>query len=1205
MEVDFLKMTTQDKDFVHLHVHSDFSLLDGCCRMDRLMERAVELGMSAMALTDHGNLFGTVSFVKQAEKHGIKPIIGCEGYLVTDHKNDEKPGRENHKSYHLGLLAKNYEGYRNLSKVVSDAHVDGFYYRPRTDLETLAEHAKGLIGFTGCMQGWIPQLILHGKEGEAENAMGQMIDIFGKDNYFVELHNHGIEEQVKLVPELLKLAKKFGLKVVASNDVHYVRGEDWAPHDALLCIQTGSKIDDVNRMRYEAREFYLKSREEMNALFKEAPEAITNTFAVAEMCEVKLPFGENNYPIFTMPPEISTEVKDNSDYLKNQCIRGMHERYEIEYLDSRARSEDSEEKAIELSERVDFELGIIAKTGFNDYFLIVADFMSWARDEGIPVGPGRGSGAGCLVAYLLGITDIDPLRFGLLFERFLNPERVSPPDFDIDFCMRRRSEVIEYVREKYGRDCVANIITFGTFGAKMVMRDVARVRDLPYAEADKLAKMVPDDLNISLDEALAKSPEFNAEYERNPIAKQIVDTGKVIEGMVRNVGTHAAGVIIADRPLKELVPLTTQDGVLTTQYPKDPVEDLGLLKMDFLGLKTLTVIAEAESHIRKKQDLEEFRVTDAPLDDERTFALLNEARTIGVFQLESDGMRRLCRQMTISNVDEIIALIALYRPGPMDWIPDYIKGKEDPSTIQFPHPLLEDVCSETYGVMVYQEQVMEAARRIAGYTLGGADILRRAMGKKKPEEMAKQREIFVKGAKETNDIGPKKANDIFNILEKFAGYGFNKSHSAAYGIISYQTAYLKANHPIDFMAGVLACELGNSDKLSHFIGECTEMGILVLGPDVNESGENFTPVEGSEDVLGSIRFGLSAVKGVGDVAGGIIVEERKKNGPFKTFTDLVERVDGKAVNKRVLECLIKSGGFDALEGNRAALLADLDRAMGEAQLRRKDREAGQVNLFDLMGGAEDSEDRPGSSTDFSSSPNQPEVPEMEELEKLKLEKELLGFFLSGHPVDTLSGLGPLLDTINSDELDSLEGRRSFRLCGILSDLERRYTKKDAKPWARFTLMSKEKDFSLPIFTEAYEQYGSKLEEGAMVVVEGEASHRDGETRMSVKSVLPVDQALVKLVHEVTWLLDPDDDDAESFALDIFKLSDQGIGNTLIRLGFAREGEDDGLVVETDDRFKMRMTSQCFREWRQRKSVRGVRVKLLEPEPPAERKYGGR
>ena len=871
-------MADKDKDFVHLHVHSDFSLLDGCCRMDRLMDRAVELGQSAMALTDHGNLFGTINFIKQAEKRGIKPIIGCEGYMVTDHKNDEKPGRENHKSYHIGMLAKTYEGYQNLSKVVSDAHVDGFYYRPRTDLETLAEYSKGLIAFTGCMQGWIPQLLIRGEEEEAEKAMGQMVEIFGKENYFVELHNHGIEEQIKLVPKLLKLAKKFDLKTVASNDVHYVKGEDWAPHDTLLCIQTGSKLDDPKRMRYDARQFYLKSREEMEDLFKEAPESITNTFAVAEMCEVKLPFGENNYPVFSMPPEIKSEVEDNVAYLKLLCVEGLKDRYDAEYQPEDKRAEDPEDQTRVLSERIDYELGVIAKTGFNDYFLIVADFMNWAREEGIPVGPGRGSGAGCLVAYVLGITDIDPLRFGLLFERFLNPERVSPPDFDIDFCMRRRGDVIEYVREKYGRDCVANIITFGTFGAKMVVRDVARVRDLPYAEADKLAKMIPDDLNISLEDALEKSPEFGAEYENNPIAKQIVDTGRVIEGMVRNVGTHAAGVIIADRPLKELVPLTTQDGVLTTQFPKDPVEDLGLLKMDFLGLKTLTVIDEAESHIRKKPGLEEFRVTDAPLEDEPTFKLLNEARTIGVFQLESEGMRRLCKQMTISNVDEVIALIALYRPGPMEWIPDYIKGKEDPSTIKFPHPLLEEVCEETYGVMVYQEQVMEAARRVAGYSLGGADILRRAMGKKKPEEMAKQREIFVKGAKETNEIDKKKADEIFNILEKFAGYGFNKSHSAAYGIISYQTAYLKANHPVDFMAGILSCELGNSDKLSHFLAECAEMEISVLGPEVNESGENFTPMEGKGDAGDSIRFGLAAVKGVGDIAAKTIVEEREKNG---------------------------------------------------------------------------------------------------------------------------------------------------------------------------------------------------------------------------------------------------------------------------------------------------------------------------------------
>ncbi len=1192
-------MANKDKDFVHLHVHSDYSLLDGCCRMDRLMDRAVELGMSAMALTDHGNLFGAISFVKQAEKRGIKPIIGCEGYLVTDHKNDERPGRENHKSYHLGLLAKNFEGYQNLCKVVSDAHVDGFYYRPRTDLEKLAEHAKGLIGFTGCMQGWIPQLILRGQEEEAEQALGQMIDIFGKENYFVELHNHGIEEQAQLVPPLIKLAKKFGLKTIASNDVHYVKGEDWAPHDALLCIQTGSKLDDTNRMRYEAREFYLKSREEMEDLFREVPESIVNTFAVAEMCEVKLPFGENNYPVFTMPPEIKTEVSDNIEYLRKLCVEGLQERYEVAYEEASDREEE-DSQAKELSERLDYELGVIGKTGFNDYFLIVADFMNWAREKGVPVGPGRGSGAGCLVAYVLGITDIDPLRFGLLFERFLNPERVSPPDFDIDFCMRRRGEVIEYVRDKYGRDCVANIITFGTFGAKMVIRDVARVRDLPYAEADKLAKMIPDDLNISLEDALAKSPELAGEYKNNPIAKQIVDTGRVIEGMVRNSGTHAAGVIIADRPLKELVPLTKQDGILTTQYPKDPVEELGLLKMDFLGLKTLTVISETEAHIRKKEGLEEFRVTGVPLEDVPTFKLLNDAQTIGVFQLESEGMRRLCRQMTISNVDEIIALIALYRPGPMDWIPDYIKGKEDPSTIQFPHPLLEDVCAETYGVMVYQEQVMEAARRIAGYTLGGADILRRAMGKKKPEEMAKQREIFVKGAKEVNKIESKKANDIFNILEKFAGYGFNKSHSAAYGMISYQTAYLKANHPVDFMAGVLACELGNSEKLSHFLGECHDMGISVLGPDVNESGENFTPLDGEGDGLGSIRFGLSAVKGVGDIAGKLIVEERLRNGPFTDFGDLVERVDGKALNKRVLESLIKTGGFDALYQNRAALLSDLDRAMGEAQLRRKDREAGQANLFDMMGGEEETDE--ASSENFGPNGNNP-VPEMDNLQKLKFEKELLGFFLSGHPVDTLMGLGPLVDTLRYEDLENLTEKISFRLCGVVSEVERRYTKKDAKPWARFNLLAKERDLSLPMFPEAYTKYGEVLADGELMVVTGVASVKDGETRISVDKVETIDGSLGKIIEESTWLIDPVHEDAADFLIDLHKESERGIGSAKVSVAFAEKEDDDGMVVQLDDRFRLKLGVESFSSWRNRPCVKGVRIRVFAPDPPVERKYG--
>ncbi|MFP6887433.1 MAG: DNA polymerase III subunit alpha, partial [Opitutales bacterium] len=659
--------------------------------------------------------------------------------------------------------------------------------------------------------------------------------------------------------------------------------------------------------------------------------------------------------------------------------------------------------------------------------------------------------------------------------------------------------------------------------------DVARVKDVPYVDADRLAKMVPDDLNISLDDALKKSPEFKAEYEQNPICRQIVETGRVIEGMVRNVGTHAAGVIIADRPLRELVPLTLQDGILTTQFPKDPVEDLGLLKMDFLGLKTLTVISEVEEHVRRLTGDESFDVSKVPLDDADTFKLLNEARTIGVFQLESDGMRRLCRQMSIGNVDEIIALIALYRPGPMEWIPDYLKGKEDSSTIKFPHPLLEDVCRETYGVMVYQEQVMEAARRIAGYSLGGADILRRAMGKKKPQEMAKQREVFVKGAKETNDIDKKKADDIFDILEKFAGYGFNKSHSAAYGIISYQTAYMKANHPVSFMAGVLSCELGNSDKLAHFIGECSEMGISVLGPDVNESGGSFTPVPGKGGDLGSVRFGLAAVKGVGDIASKVIVKEREVNGNYVSFSDFAERVDPKLVNKRVFECLVKSGSFDSVGESRRTLLVDLDRIMGEAQLRRRDRDAGQETLFDMMG-ADMMETGPAAETGPATDSNGESAAyeEMDELEKLGHEKELLGFYLSGHPVDTLGGLGELACDLKAEDLENLQGKRAFRLCGVIADLEKRFTKKDARPWARFNVATKERDYSLAMFSKAFEQYGPNLVEGEIVIVEGVASPRNGETRMNVNTVLPVAKSFSSIIKEVTWLLDPTAKDTDAF-----------------------------------------------------------------------------
>ena len=778
-------MASADKNFVHLHVHSDFSLLDGACRIDRLIDRVAALGQTSVALTDHGVLFGAIDFFNTAKAKGVKPLIGCEIYLVEGSRLEKTARVEGEKSfYHMGLIAKNAKGYANLLKLVSDAHLKGFYYKPRTDLATLAAHADGLIAFSGCLAALVPQLLLQNRWEDARQATGRFIDMFGRENFFIELQDHGIPEQLRIAPLLLKLAEEFHLKVVATNDVHYVNATDASPHDTMLCIQTNAKLEDTDRMRFDTPQFYLKDRAEMNRLFVDTPEAITNTQGVAEMCDViiEFPKGSERYPKYPLPPEVKT---DRAGYLHELCVAGLQTRYGVDYR-SPATAKDPT-LAQTLVERLDFELGVIQKTGFLDYFLVVWDFIAWAKQHGIPVGPGRGSGAGCIVAYLLGITNLDPLRFKLLFERFLNPERVSPPDFDIDFCMRRRGEVIDYVRQKYGNDCVANIITYGTLGAKAVIRDVAHVHNLPYADADRLAKMIPDELNISLEDSIKKSAELAGEIARNPMTKKIIDQALVLEGMVRNTGKHAAGIIITDRRLDEFVPLTLQEGDVTVQYDMNAVGKLGLLKMDFLGLKTLTVIADAVDSIRRTRD-PKFDLESVGFEDPKTYALLNTGRTTGVFQLESGGMQNLCRQIGLASIDEIVALIALYRPGPMEWIPDYVRGKKEPSTVTYPHKLLEEVCRETYGVMVYQEQVMEAAKIIAGYTLGGADMLRRAMGKKDADAMAKERAKFVAGAKSVNGIDERTANTIFDILNKFAGYGFNKSHSAAYAVLSYTRA---------------------------------------------------------------------------------------------------------------------------------------------------------------------------------------------------------------------------------------------------------------------------------------------------------------------------------------------------------------------------------------------------------------------------------
>ena len=1200
--------------FVHLHNHTHYSLLDGCAKPLRAALRAAELGMPALAMTDHGNLFGAIDFYRSCEKAGIKPLIGCELYYVNDHKQSERPRRERKRTddigdipedyippkeefpkyqiHHKGVIAKDFEGYQNLCKLVSDAHVNGLYYKPRADIETLAKYAKGLIGLSGCINGVAAQYLIYGDEENARKATATFVDIFGKENYFIEIQDHGMPVQRRIIPGLLKLAKEFDLKVICANDSHYVYKEDAQPHDALLCIQTGKIIADPHRMKYPSQEFYLKSRAEMYEIFKDVPESLDNTVHVAEMVDLKIPFNENHYPVFEKPIELSynkdevsfdrildiyekektkvnkqdgkdeicklsaderTEYKKNGLLLFDLCKKGLKERYDVDYDNRGAFSPkegQSENFADFVCDQLDFQLAIITGSGFVDYFLIVWDFIDFARRNDIPVGPGRGSGAGCIVAYVLKITDIDPLRFGLLFERMLNLERVSPPDFDIDFCMRRRDTVVNYVREKYGHESVANIVTFGTFGAKMIVRDLARVNNVPFGDADKIAKMIPDELNISLEESVAKSGELRSEIERNPIAKTIVEHGKVIEGMVRNTGKHACGIIIGDQPISNLVPVTLQEGDLTTQYPKGPSEDLGLLKMDFLGLKTLTVISDAQDNVRQARKLPDFDIEKVSLEDPKTYELLNSGQTVGVFQLESGGMQALCKQIGLSVFEEIIALIALYRPGPMQFIPQFVEGKRDPKKIQIPHPLLEELVSETYGVMVYQEQVMEAARIIAGYTLGEADILRRAMGKKIQSVMEAQKEVFVDGAAKTHDMSRKMALNIFGILEKFAAYGFNKSHSAAYAMLSYRTAYLKANYPVEFMAALLSSELGNADKVSHFIDEANNMGIRVLSPDINLSNESFTPViDDPEDTAagrpGSIRFGMGAIKGVGDSAAKTIISDREENGPFEGLDNLLERVDTKSVNRRVLECLVKTGAFDFTGEPRGCLLSRLEESMNFAAAQQRDREAGQNSFFDML---EETITPINDSSERNAPPQWDESKGFSKAEKLQYEKELLGFYVSGHPLDEYKGLAEALTNIDLEKTDELGDRIEFQLCGVASGVVKKLARKDNRPWAFFNVGTLKGSVQVNCYADAFEEFGHNLENDALVLVKGKVFRRDGEVRLSVQEIHPLDSYMPGQIKHITWVLDPDLD-TDSFLYDYRAALDSTRGETTSDIAF--------------------------------------------------------
>ncbi len=1212
-----------DSSFVHLHVHTDYSLLDGACRIDRLMDRAASLGMNALALTDHGNLYGAIEFYNAAKGKGIKPLIGCELYLSEGSRLEKNGRAEDGKSYyHLGLLAKNLTGYQNLLKLVSDAHLKGFYYKPRTDLETLAKHSEGLIGFTGCLASLVPQHLMHDRFDDARAALARFVDIFGRENYFVEIQDHGISEQRKIIPDLLTLAEEFNLKVICTNDVHYVRHEDAAPHDAMLCIQTGAKLEEENRMKFTGAEFYLKSREEMAKVFGERPDSLVNTHLVAEMCDLSIPFpkGSERYPRYPLPVEIVAAKTSPAGYLHQLCIEGLKHRYNVDHAAVATHKIVAARLALLtdlppgqkpappdygglasdelLVVRMAYELAIITVTGFVDYFLVVWDFIAWAKGHDIPVGPGRGSGAGCMVAYLLGITNIDPIRFGLLFERFLNPERVSPPDFDIDFCMRRREEVINYVREKYGRDCVANIITYGTLGAKMVIRDVSRVNNLPFAEADRLAKMIPDEINISLEDAITKSQELREEIARNPIAKRIVDSGRVLEGMVRNTGKHAAGIIITDKPLDEFVPLTLQEGDVTVQFDMNAVGKLGLLKMDFLGLKTLTVISDAVINIRRTAN-PTFDIETVSLEDPKTYELLNVGKTVGVFQLESGGMQNASKLVGISNIDDINAISALYRPGPMAFIPDYARGKKDPATISYPHPLLEPVLKETYGVIVYQEQVMECARVIGGYTLGGADMLRRAMGKKDAEAMAKERVKFVEGARRLHSISENKANEIFDLLNKFAQYGFNKSHSAAYAVVAYQTAYLKANYPVQFMAAVLTAELGNAEKVSHFVAEAEAMGIVVLGPDVNESRETFTPVGDK------IRFGLAGIKGVGESASQKIIEERDRNGPFADFDDFIQRVDARAINKRVLEHLVKTGAFDYSGAARKPIFDRIDSAIAGAAAHARDRAAGQNNFLDML-----SEPAPSGRNPKSQESNPREVraatggEDFTQNEKLSFEKELLGFYVSGHPMNTYIGLSEAIDTYAVDELLEQGDRVEFRLAGIASNLVKKLSKKDNRPWVAFTLATRKATVALNMFADAYAAYGQNLAENAPVLVQGNILKGDDGARINVKEAYPLENFTSGVVKRVTWLLHPGHPELPAFLREVRETLNRQAGDTRTEFGFVFE-DRVASIAEASSALGWKLDPATFQDLRSHPAVAGVQLETKRLEIKETRRWAKR
>ena len=1076
--------------FCHLHTHTEYSLLDGEASIKKLVARVKELGMDSCAITDHGSMYGVVDFYREAKSQGIHPVIGCEVYMAPRSRFDKVHDIDN-KTSHLILLAENQKGYKNLIKLVSAGYIDGFYYKPRIDFEMLKEHSEGIIALSACIAGEVPKALLRGDYDEAKKIALKYAEVLGKDNYFLEIQDHGLSEQKRIIPDMLRLSEETGIGLVATNDIHYLKKEDAKYQDVLMCIQMEKKVDDPDRMKFETEEFYIKSPEEMTSLFEYVPQAIENTEKIAKRCNVDFDFGTRHLPAYAVP-----DGKDAFEYLRELCQSGLEKRY----------SPVSDE----LQKRLDYELGVIKSMGFVDYFLIVWDFIHFAKNNGVMVGPGRGSAAGSIVAYSLGITTVDPIKYGLIFERFLNPERVSMPDIDIDFAPNGRQKIIDYVVEKYGEGQVAQIITFGTMKAKLAIRDVGRALDIPYAEVDKVAKLVPFDLKMTISKALDISTELHALYENDPQIKELLDTSMALEGLPRHASTHAAGVVITSEPIVNYVPLQlNSENFITTQFTKDTVENLGLLKMDFLGLRNLTVIENAVKIIKRTRGIA-LNMDEIDYDCKEVYELISSGNTDGVFQLESAGMQSFMQELKPDTLEDVIAGIALYRPGPMEQIPRYIKSKKNPQTIQYKHPLLKNILDVTYGCMVYQEQVLEIVRTLAGYSLGKADSMRRVISKKKADQMVIERKNFIYGSDDgdipgciKNGIDEQTAISIFDEINDFANYAFNKSHAAAYAFVTYQTAYLKTFYPVEYMASLIS-SIDDLDKINHYIANCKEMGIDRLPPDVNKSEDTFT-VENN-----SIRFGLSAVKNVGRAMILNLVNERKNNGEFKTFSDFIDRMAGQDMNKRALEGLISCGAFDSMGVKRSQLLAVYEKALDGTARAARDNVAGQMSLFDTI--------------EEQSEMQFPNIDELDKKTMLKMEKQSTGLYFSGHPMEeytdkikklTKYNISDVLTSVHKDEdgnYHAVEGGLQdgdmMIICAAIASRKNKTTRSNAQ-MAFLNVEDVYGSVECIVFPKVLNEFSPLLQEDNLVAIACRLSIREDEApKILMQSVQLLDEALM-------------------------------------------------------------------------------------------------